>query len=148
MTAEIIKAADAVGIAAFVTDSKNKLETQLNNLTRQGDSAIMLVSWDINTSLTFDEHGFLDNPESNITALLLGKPEELSRNEFKDMSDEMGELFQLFIRQLRDDLVQVQVTTNAPITDVSYLAVPKYGSGKHSGVLAKWTMKTGIANCE
>lgn len=148
MTTAIKKAAKSAGIAAFVTDSKNKLETQLNNLTQQGDDAIMLISWDINTDLIFDEHGFLDNPESSITALLLGKADTLERKEFKDKSDEMGLLFQVFIRQLYSDLVTVQLTTNAPITDISYIAVPRYGSGKHSGILAKWKMKTIVSNCD
>lgn len=147
MTTVIKKAAALAGIAAFVTDSEAKLETQLNALTRQGDDAIMLVSWDINTNLTFDEHGFLDNPESDITALLLGKADTLERKEHKDKSDEMGLLFQVFIKHLRNELVKVQLTTNAPVTSISYIAVPKYGLGKHSGILAKWKMKTVVNNC-
>lgn len=147
MTTAIIKAAKEAGIAAFISDSENKLETQLNTLTRQGDDAIMLVSWDINTTLIFDEHGFLDNPESDITALLLGKTDSLTKDQFQAKSDAMGDLFIKFIKILRDDLVAVQVTTNAPITAISYIAVPKYGMGKHSGILAKWTMKTKIVNC-
>ncbi|MEK0370240.1 MAG: hypothetical protein QQN55_03675 [Nitrosopumilus sp.] len=147
MTTAIEKAAETVGIAAFVTDSENRLETQLNKLTRDIDDPIMLISWDINTNLNFDANGFLDNPLSNIVALLLAKAEDGTRDEQKSKSDEMGLLFQKFIKQLFDDLVLVQTTTNAPITGASYIAVPRYGSGVHSGILAKWTMKSAIVNC-
>jgi len=148
MTASIKKAAETVGIVAFILDSEGRLETQLNNITRDHDDPIMLIGWDINTDLSFDANGFLDNPESDITALLLGKSDDTSKDSMQEKSDEMASLFRLFIKQLFDDLVSVQLSTNDPITAASYIAVPKHGAGKHSGILAKWKMKTSIINCE
>lgn len=140
--------AESVGIVAFVTNSKEQLETQLNRITRDEQDPIMLVTWDIVTSLSFSENGFLNNPSSNITALLLSKPEDNTKDEAESVAVEMGELFVKFIQALYSELANVQTSTEEPpISDISYQLVPQHGAGKHSGVLGKWTMRTGVVNC-
>lgn len=160
---QLIKdSAEAVGIALVITNSDTAIETQLNSLTHKvekGDPAnpntvtrvtdlpIMLISWDINTDLTFNAHSFLDNPESKIVALLMKKATDLKKDTLEEASVEMGVLFTQFIQNLYSRLVPYMRTTTTPITGASYKLVPKYGSGKHSGVLGKWNMKIPLDVC-
>lgn len=147
MIQQIKDSAKAVGIIAFVTNSKEKIETQLNTLTKDTDEPIMLITWDIVTDLSFDEHGFLNNPASNITALLLEKSFDLTKEEMEISAEKMGELFKLFIQDLYQRLIPLQRTRETPITNANYQLVPKYGLGKHSGILSKWRMSSGVSNC-
>ena len=160
---QLIKdAATAVGIAAVITNSTEKIETQLNSLTHKeekGDSKhpntvtkvtdlpIMLISWDIDTELNFNINGTLDNPLSLITALLIKKADTLEKTVLEDASVEMGSLFQVFIQELYERLVPFQRSSITPITNCTYKLVPRYGMGKHSGVLCKWKMKTQLDVC-
>jgi hypothetical protein len=160
---QLIKdAATAVGIAAVITNSTEKIETQLNSLTHseeKGDSKnpntvtrvtdlpIMLISWDIDTELNFSINGTLDNPLSLITALLMKKASNLEKTVLEDASVEMGGLFQVFIQELYERLVPFQRSSTSPITNCTYKLVPRYGLGKHSGVLCKWKMKTQLDVC-
>jgi len=140
--------AESVGIVAFITNSKEQLEAQLNRITRQEQDPIMLVTWDIITNLSFNESGFLKNPSSNITALLLSKPEDTTKDEAETVAVEMGELFKTFLQALYAELAVVQTdSTESPITNATYQLVPQHGAGKHSGVLGKWIMKTSVINC-
>lgn len=139
--------AEEVGIVAVVLNSEQKLTIQLDGLTRKEDDPIMLISWDITTNLAFDINGFLENPTSNITAILVSKPEDNTRDEHEDVAVAMGELFVTFVRALYTNLIPYQRNAEPPVTDVSYQLIPRYGSGKHSGILGRWTMKTGVTNC-
>jgi hypothetical protein len=155
--------AQEVGIALVITNSKERIETQLNSLTHKeekGDSSspstvtrstdlpIMLVSWDIDTSLNFNLNSFLDNPESKIVALLVRKADDLKKNSLEDASVEMGVLFTQFIQVLNGKLIPYMRSSTTPITQCGYKLVPRYGNGVHSGVLARWTMKIGLDVCE
>lgn len=159
----IKQSAQAVGIALVVSNSEDRIETQLNSLThkvekgdvndptqvtRLTDLPIMLISWDIETQLNFDNNGFLDNPSSSITALLMKKAVDLTKDSLEDASVEMGQLFQIFIQDLWSRLMPLQKSINAPLSQVTYKLVPKYGAGRHSGVLCKWLMRVDIAVCD
>lgn len=147
MITEIKAAAEAVGIQMVVTNSKTKLETQLNSLTRDGDSPIMLISWDITTTLDFDDNQFLRNPTSQITALLVTKSVDLQKVSMEEAAVSMGNLFREFIIKLASDLDPTLRTSEPSITNCSYQLVPEYGLGKHSGILGRWNMRTALNIC-
>jgi hypothetical protein len=162
MIQEIKDSAAAVGITAVITNSKENLETQLNSLThkdekgdpnnptvitRPTDSPIMLISWDIDTTLTFNANGVLNNPLSAIVCLLMKKASDMKKDTMEDSSVEMGELFQVFIQDLYERLIPASRTTTTPITECSYKLVPRYGMGKHSGILARWKMINRLDVC-
>lgn len=149
---QLIKdSAQAVGITLVITNSEEGIETQLNNLTHKTrervDLPIMLISWDIDTDLNFNQNSFLDNPSSKIVALLMKKATDLKKDTLELASQEMGVLFTQFIVDLNDRLTPYMRTTAPSITNCGYKLVPRYGKGKHSGVLARWTMKTGLDVC-
>lgn len=131
--------AEEVGINLFITNSKEKIEVQLNRLTREEDLPIMLVSWDIDVALTFS-NGFLNNPTLNITSLLLTKPETLEKGEAEDSADEMALLFQKMIQLLNNNLVIINKSIGDPIINAGYKMVPIHGHSKHAGVLGRFTM--------
>lgn len=143
----IQQAALLCGIESVVTNSEEKIETQLNSLTGKEDSPIMLVSWDIDTDLNFDENGFLENPSSNIVALLMKKAPSLTKVDMETTSTAMGVLYQQFIRELWAILLPLQRSLTQPISQATYKLVPKHGAGKHSGVLCKWTMRSNLDVC-
>jgi hypothetical protein len=143
----IALAAKAVGIKMLVTNSDSNLETQLNSLTRIGDEPIMLIGWDIDTDLEFNVNGTLRNPKSKIIALLVTKAYDNSKDEYEKAAVKMGELFQLFIQDLYPRLIEVSTESVIPISNCTYKLVPKYGAGKHSGVLASWSMISELAKC-
>jgi hypothetical protein len=107
----------------------------------------MLISWDIDTELNFNVHSFLDNPDSKIVALLMKKATDLKKQTLEDASEEMALLFRQFIQDLYNRLIPYMRTSTTPITGAGYKLVPRYGSGKHSGILARWKMKTGLDVC-
>lgn len=148
MIQHIKDSAEAVGIEAVITNSEQKIEVQLNSLTRDDDRPIMLVSWDIDTTISFDEHGLMNNPEMSIVALLVEKAPDLTKVELENTAEEMADLFKLFLQDLYRRLIPVQRSLRQPITNATYKYVPKHGAGKHSGVLAKWNQYTGIINCK
>lgn len=135
------------GIISIISNSKERIETQLNALTRQEDTPTFLISWDIVTNLNFDENGFLENPLSSITGLLMKKSSDLTKDQMEIAAQEMGALFSTFIVKLYSKLIPFQTSNRAPITGANYQLLPKYGAGHHSGVLCKWTMRTQISNC-
>lgn len=148
MIEEIKLAAEEVGINAFITNSNERIETQLNRLTKEEELPIMLVSWDINVTLQFDNSGFLQNPSADIVALLVTKPEDMTKDEAEKSAEEMGLLFTQFLQKLNSSLSVYQKQAEQPIGGASYKMVPVHGAGKHSGVLGKWNMKTAVVNCE
>lgn len=149
MIADIRLAAEDVGITAVVTNSSEKIESQLNRIVGVENLPIMLVSWDLDTSLTFDSHGRLQNPSTKVVCLLLDKAEDTSKKEMEDTADRMGGLFQSFCQALYNRLVEYQTgDTSSIITDAGYKRVPKHGAGKHSGCLGRFTMSTQIINCK
>lgn len=148
MIVPFIKAsAEACGIGTVITNSEDRIETQLNSLTREENQPIMLVSWDISTELNFDINGFLNNPSSNITALLMKKASDLTKDDMETTSQEMGALFQVFIQNLYQRLIPFQRSNEPAITQATFQLVPRYGMGKHSGVLCKWVMRTDLNVC-
>ena len=149
MIADIKTAAEAVGITAVITNSKEKIETQLNRITRIEDLPLMLVSWDLESTIEFDQHGFLTNPVTNVVVLLMDKAQDTSKEEAENTAEEMALLFQKFCRSLYSQLVQYQqVQGQDMLTNISYSLAPQYGLGKHSGVLGRFTMQSqSVDNC-
>lgn len=148
MISDIKVAAEAVGITAVITNSKEKIETQLNRITRIEELPLMLVSWDLETTISFNEHGFLDNPVTNCVVLLMDKAEDTSKDEAENTAEAMATLYQQFMQSLYNQLIKYQkVEGEDMLSDISYTLAPQYGLGKHSGVLGRFTMETGIANC-
>lgn len=149
MIADIKTAAEAVGITAVITNSKEKIETQLNRITRIEDLPLMLVSWDLESTIEFDQHGFLTNPVTNVVVLLMDKAQDTSKEEAENTAEEMALLYQKFCRSLYSQLVQYQqVQGQDMLTNISYSLAPQYGLGKHSGVLGRFTMQSqSVDNC-
>jgi len=146
MTIEHIEAAAwEVGVEVVVTNSEERIESQLNSLTRDGDMPILLINWDIETKLQFDENGFLKNPNSNIVSLLMKKAEDNSVAEKKRTTKEMGTLFRSLMVALYKILVPFQRDLEKkPLEDISYKDLPSYGHGKHSGVIGKFTVSDSV----
>jgi hypothetical protein len=107
----------------------------------------MLISWDIDTTLNFNSNGFLDNPSSTIVALLVKKPEDLTKDVAEQVAEEMAALFRKFLQNLYTRLIPLQTSSVPPISGASYKLVPKHGAGKHSGVLGRFAIRTEIGNC-
>ena len=147
MIQEIKEAAESVGISAFITNSGERIENQLNRITREEDLPIMLVSWDIDVNLNFDSSGFLENPVASIVALILTKPEDTSKEEAEKSAEEMALLYHAFLKSLNSIQIRYQKQSDQPITSASYKMVPQHGAGKHSGVLCRWNMKVKVENC-
>jgi hypothetical protein len=149
MIADIKTAAESVGITAVITNSKEKIETQLNRITRVEDLPLMLVSWDLESTIDFDEHGFLNNPVTNVVVLLMDKAEDSSKELAENTAEEMAMLYQSFCRALYSELIQYQkVQGQDMLTNISYSLAPQYGLGKHSGVLGRFTMQSqSVSNC-
>lgn len=144
----IESAASDVNIAAFITNSTQKIEVQLNSITREEDLPIMLISWDLDVTLTFDDNGFLNNPDINVVALLVSKPETLEKSEQEATAEKMALLFQSFLSKLYGRLTAINKNQGSPITGAGYKYVPQHGAGKHSGVLGRFTMRGAItADC-
>lgn len=147
MLEEVELAASDVGINAFLTNSNEKIETQLNRLTREEDLPIMLISWDLDVTLTFDTNGFLNNPSVVAVVLLMDKAEDKTKEEAEITANAMGVLFESFAQKLYERLVPVQKQAVSPLTSVGYKLVPKHGAGQHSGILGRFTMTTEITAC-
>ena len=141
MIDKIKQASESVGIRAFVLNSDRGISAQLNSLTRDEELPIMVMSWDIESVTSFDENGFLNPPSAKVTGLLLKKPQELTRGEFVDCSEEMQNLFYNFIQELRPLLVgNIRSMGEQPVSNIQTKLVPTYGNSKHSGVMATWNM--------
>lgn len=149
MIQDIESAGEAVGITTIITNSNERIETQLSRITGFEDLPIMLVSWDLETELTFNSHGFLNNPSTKVVCLLMDKAEDNSKLERESSANRMGALFQSFIQELYNRLTLVQqISQENILTGISYKLVPKHGAGKHSGIMGRFTMETAVSNCK
>ena len=148
MIQDIKIAAESVGITAVITNSKERIETQLNKITGTESLPLMLVSWDLSTTLTINEHGFLDNPVTDVVVLLMDKADDTSKDEAEATAEAMATLYQQFVQALYSQLVQYQKTEGTQtISGINYTLVPQHGMGKHSGIMGRFSMQTKIANC-
>ena len=148
MISDIKLAAESVEITAVVTNSDQQIDAQLNRVVRIEDLPIMLVSWDLESSVAFDEHGLLKNPRTKVVLLLMTKADKNVKDQKEDKAEEMALLYLKFLKALYARLIRYQVDTEPPITDAGYTLVPNHGAGQHSGILGRFTMKTAITNCQ
>ena len=144
---DLKQAAQEIGITAIVSNSRENIETQLNRITGAEQLPIMLVSWDLETELSFNEHGFLNNPATSVVALLMTKSESTGRDDHEKAAEEMAELFQVFLQKLNSLLVKYNTTDGPNITGAGYTLVPMHGMGKHSGVIGRLNMIGKIIKC-
>lgn len=140
----IENSADECGIKSLITNSDEKIEVQLNNLTKVENLPIMLIAWDVDVNLQFNEHGVLNNPSIPITALLMRKCETLEKKDLEATAWEMAEIFNKFIQHLYTQLAPLQRNQEPAITNATYKILPNYGMGKHSGIMCKWTMRVPV----
>lgn len=142
----IRKVAKDVGIAeVIILDSETDVKTQLSRLTGEEHLPILLISWDIEFKLEFDENGFIQYPPASIVALLLNKPEEKTASTMQKLSEEVGILFTKFIQAL--NTYMRPLTDEQPITGAAYKLLPKHGITYHTGVLGRFTVKTNFNKC-
>lgn len=137
-------AAKSVGITAALTNSKERIETQLNSLTRHGDLPLMLISWDVDVTVRFSTEGFLQNPPTKVVCLLMDKALDNSKDEREKTAEKMGLLYMSFLEKLWEGLIPYQKSQDEPIYEAGYKLAPEYGLGKHSGVIGRFTMNDSI----
>lgn len=148
MIQDIKTAAESVGITAVITNSKERIESQLNRITGVEDLPLMLVSWDLETTITFNEHGDLNNPITRVVVLLMDKASDTTKDEAEATSENMAALFQQFVKALYSQLIPYQKQIGTEIlSDIGFTLAPQHGMGKHSGILGRFSMQTAIANC-
>lgn len=147
MIAQIKTAAESVGITAVLTNSREHLDTQINKMTRSEDLPLMLISWDLDFSMSFDQNGFLNNPNVKMVVLLMDKASDEGNQSKEDTAILMGEKFQEFTKALYTTLVPLSKTGENPISEVGYKLAPLYGKGMHSGVIGRLTTIAPIKNC-
>lgn len=136
------------GITLYVTNSDDGKDPVLTRITKREDLPLMLLSWDFDTEIDFDDNGFIVNPPSFMTVLLVTKSISADRLSYQSSATEMGNLFKTFIKTLYSKLVLTHNGVNKPISNCKYKNVPVYGAGKHSGVLATFTMRyNNVDNC-
>mgnify|MGYP003632305311 FL=1 len=148
MIQDIKTAAESVGITAVITNSKERIESQLNRITGVEDLPLMLVSWDLETTITFNEHGDLNNPITRVVVLLMDKASDTTKEEAESTAEGMATLFQQFVKALYSQLIPYQKQIGTEIlSDIGFTLAPQHGMGKHSGILGRFSMQTAIANC-
>ena len=147
---DIIKStAKEVGIVATLTNSEKELKAQLHRNKDHADDPMALIAWDLTTNLTFDDNGFLENPTTPVTMLLMSKAYSTEHEIMEARAEEMGDLFTTFIQTLRNNLVKYNRSyiNSGLVTGVQYTLLPSHGFGKHSGIIGRFTMISGISNC-
>ena len=144
MLKELKAAAEEVGFSIIIATSDRNINDQLNRIVRSEELPLALVSWDLNINVTFNENGLMDNPTTEVTLLLIDKAESLEKIDLEEKAQEMGDLFIKFIKNSKDYMTKNTNARENPITNISFTYAPSYGSGKHSGVLAKFTMQLPI----
>lgn len=148
MTIEDIKtAAEQSGIVAVITNSEKRIESQLNKITGVEELPVMLVSWDLDTTLTFDENGFLNNPSTKVVVLLMTKADSKTNADYEASAEEMAKIYIFFIQNLNALLVKYNKLNGPSVTEAGYTLVPRHGMGQHSGVIGRFTMIGEIINC-
>lgn len=138
MLTELKAAAEEVGFSIIIATSDRNINDQLNRIVREADLPLALVSWDLDINVTFSDNGLMDNPTTSVTLLLIDKAESLEKIDLEEKAEEMGELFIRFIKNAKNYMTTNTNVKEQPITNISFTYVPSYGSGKHSGVLAKF----------
>lgn len=136
MLTELQTAAAAVGITTVIATSDRNINDQLNRIVREENLPIALITWDLNVNLVFNESGHLQNPDTKVTMLIVDKANTNEKIDLENKAEEVGKLFIKFIRVYRNHLVASTNVKETPITNISFVYTPSYGSGKHSGVLA------------
>jgi hypothetical protein len=144
MLTELKAAAEEVGFSIIIATSDRNIQDQLNRITRTESLPLALVSWDLDINVSFDDNGLMGNPTTSVTLLLIDKAESLEKIELEEKAEQMGELFIRFIKNAKNYMTTNTNVKEQPIKDISFTYVPSYGSGKHSGVLAKFTMQLPI----
>ena len=144
MLRELKAAAEEVGFSIIIATSDRNINDQLNRIVREADLPLALVSWDLDINVSFDDNGLMGNPTTSVTLLLIDKAESLEKIELEEKAEQMGDLFIRFIKNAKNYMTTNTNVKEQPITDISFTYVPSYGSGKHSGVLAKFTMQLPI----
>jgi len=144
MLKELKAAAEEVGFSIIIATSDRNINDQLNRIVREADLPLALCSWDLDVSVSFNENGLMDNPTTTVTLLLIDKAETLEKIDLEEKAEEMGDLFIRFIKNAKDYMTTNTNVKEQPITNASFTYVPSYGSGKHSGVLGKFTMQLPI----
>tara|TARA_R110002050_G_scaffold245727_1_gene383317 strand:- start:471 stop:917 length:447 start_codon:yes stop_codon:yes gene_type:complete len=141
MLTELKAAAEEVGFSIIIATSDRNINDQLNRIVREQDLPLALVSWDLNVNIEFDNNGLMNNPTTDVTLLLIDKAESLEKIELEEKAEEMGDLFIKFIKNAKNYMTTNTNAKENPISGISFTYVPSYGSGKHSGVLAKFRMQ-------
>ena len=144
MLKELKAAAEEVGFSIIIATSDRNINDQLNRIVRSEELPLALVSWDLDVNVTFSENGLMNNPTTNVTLLLVDKANSLEKIELEQKAEEMGELFIKFVKNAKDYMTTNTNARENPISGISFTYVPSYGSGKHSGVLARFTMQLPI----
>ncbi len=144
MLKELKAAAEEVGFSIIIATSDRNINDQLNRIVRTEELPLGLVSWDLNVNVSFSENGLMDNPTTEVTLLLIDKAESLEKIELEEKAQEMGDLFIKFIKNAKDYMTTNTNARENPISGISFTYVPSYGSGKHSGVLAKFSTQLPI----
>ncbi len=146
MLKELKAAAEEVGFSIIIATSDRNIKDQLNTIVRIEELPLALASWDLDVKLSFDENGFLQNPTTSVTLLLIDKAESLAKEDLEEKAEEMGELFIKYIRNAKSYLTQNTNVRENPLTNISFTYVPKFGGGQHSGVLAKFDTQMNISS--
>jgi len=140
--ASLKEAAEAVGISAFITNSDEKIDIQLNRLTREEDLPIMLISWDLRATVEFDNNGFVMDPPFDVVCLLLTKTDEPVKDDMEEAAASMATLYINFLQHLNNTIrIRLRGSETRAVFNVNYQLVPKHGSGHHSGILGKFTLR-------
>ena len=144
MLTDLKTVASDLGITLVIAESDKDINTQLNRIVRIEDLPILMSSWDLNVNLEFDENGFLKNPTTDVTLLLLSKANTLERSDLEAEAEEMGKLFIQFVKNVKTYLTANTNVKENPVTGISFTYVPAFGSGKHSGVLGKFKVQMNL----
>ena len=99
MLTDLKAAAVQAGFNLIIAESDKNIDNQLNRIVRTEQLPLALSSWDLNVNVTFDENGFLKNPTTQVTMLLVDKALTLEKIDLEEKAEETGVLFIKFILQ-------------------------------------------------
>lgn len=148
MILETIKnVASSVGITTVVLNSDENIKVQLNRLTSREALPVMLISWELEKLVSFNEDGILQEPIVKVDFLLLDKASNLKDSDNFTVSESMGSLFYTFIQELRNVVFQSSRTPEQPITNISYRLQIKLDTHNHSGILGHFDIVENLDVC-
>lgn len=136
------------GISCVVTTSAERISATLNRITKVEQLPVALINWDINTNITFDNDGFLNNPQSSVTMLMMDKAETTEYPKMLETSENVKSLFISFIEALNNKLRLTQRRGQNAVNNVNATLVPKNGAGQHSGIIATFNVDIPIVRCK